>query len=274
MSNERFQKDYAKRLEIAENKTVPKITRYYLREYQKGIDNFINTGDTNYQSLFSFGIVKEIYQNLFTQVGLYFAKWYYQNYRKYLQKKSGVTTQTPIWTNYFTDYANRVAATNVALVTGTAKKTLVKLTKQLLSDPEFALLGADEKARILRGQFKKYSRVQAKRLVRTESNRIANFATEKAALDLFGNENLQKTWIHSLGPNERASHVALHLTSVDFDQPFMVGGEPMQRPGEGSAENIINCRCSINYEPKPVNDSNMLIGIGAAYLVGELVTED
>ena len=274
MSNDLFQKDYAKRLETVENKTAPKIAGYYLKQYNKGIDNFINTGETNYQYLFNFGTVKEIYQNLYTNVGLYFARWYYNNYKKYLNKTTGISKNIPIWTSYFTDYANKVAATNVSLVSGTAKKTLVKVTQRLMSDPELAMLGADQKARILKNQFKQYSKSQATRLVRTESNRIANFATEQSALSLFGQENLQKTWIHSLGPNERPSHVALHLTSVDFNQPFMVGGEPMQRPGEGSAENIINCRCSVNYEPKPIQDSDMLIGIGAAYLVGQLVGEN
>lgn len=246
---DKYKKAYEKNLTKAENKILPKIKRFYKQEYQKGVNNFIETNETNYQSLFQYSYIKEFYSELYKSIGLDMAKWYVNNYKKYLKKSDDIVTDVTLWVSIFNDYANRVAATNVVSVSGTAQKTLIKITQRILRDPELSMLGASEKARILMNQFNKYSSVQALRLVRTESNRIANFATQQSALSLFGKDNLQKTWLHSGGNNERPTHVAIDGFTIPYHQKFMVGGEPMERPGEGSAENIINCRCTINYEP-------------------------
>ena len=37
-------------------------------------------------------------------------------------------------------------------------------------------------------------------------------------------------------------HADAHNQTVDFEKSFEVGGELMQRPGEGSARNVVNCR--------------------------------
>lgn len=273
---DRYRNDYQNQLDIAERKIYPQIQRYYQREYYKGVDNFIQTGNTDYQSLFQYGLVKNIYTEMFASIGMRFAKWYYSKYEKYIVKKTASQTKLQIWESYFSTYAAKVAAVNVSLVSGTAKKTLIKLTQRLLSDPEFMMLGADQKARILRNQFKQYSKVQAERLVRTESNRIANFATQTSALDLFGEENLEKTWIHSMGLNERSWHAELNLKTIPYRDYFNVGGELMFRPGEGSAENIINCRCTINYQPKPipVQEQNILESIGVAVAIGSIIDQE
>ena len=273
---DRYREDYEKQLNIAERKINPQIQKYYQTEYFKGVDNFIQNGTTDYQSLFQYGLVKNIYTDMYKSIGLRFAKWYYNKYEKYIVKKNAPQTKLQIWESYFANYASEVAAVNVSLVSGTAKKTLIKLTQKLMSDPEFMMLGADQKARILRNQFKQYSRYQAKRLVRTESNRIANFATQTSALDLFGEENLEKTWIHSMGLNERSWHAALNFKTIPYREYFNVGGENMFRPGEGSAENIINCRCTINYQPKPIpiHEQNILESIGVAVAIGSIIDQE
>jgi hypothetical protein len=244
-----YRKAWLNKLKTAENKVLPKISNFYKSEYRKGIKNFIETGATNYQTLFQYGYVKKFYETMYADIGIDFAVWWSNSYLKYIKKADPIGSNKDIWVGIFTAYGNRVAATNVSLVSGTAKKTLESVIRNLFKDPDLALLGADEKARILTSKFDQYSFNQARRLVRTESNRIANYATQEAALTIFGKDNLQKTWIHSLGPNERPSHVALNDKTIPYDEPFMVGVEPMMRPGAGSAENVINCRCTINYEP-------------------------
>ena len=272
----RYRKDYENQLDISERKITPQIQQYYQREYFKGVDNFIQNGTTDYQSLFQYGIVKNIYTEMYKSIGIRFAKWYYDKYEKYIVKKTAPQTKLSIWESYFANYAAKVAAVNVSLVSGTAKKTLIKITQKLMRDPEFMMLGADQKARILRNQFKQYSKYQAKRLVRTESNRIANFATQTSALDLFGEENLEKTWIHSSSLNERSWHAALNFKTIPYREYFNVGVEKMFRPGEGSAENIINCRCTINYQPKPIpiHEQNILESIGVAVAIGSIIDQE
>ena len=78
------------------------------------------------------------------------AKWYARTFDKYIKKGVDSKEYVTQWQAAFGLYAKQVAATNVVLVSGTAKKTLIKITQRLFSDPEFMGLGYDAKARILK----------------------------------------------------------------------------------------------------------------------------
>lgn len=56
-----------------------------------------------------------------------------------------------------------------------------------------------------------------------------------------------KKWIISGLPNVRHAHQIADGQIVPINQPFLVGGENLQYPGDpaGSPENTINCRCII-----------------------------
>jgi len=269
----KWRDDYERQLQIAESQMAPKISRYYQREYNKGVANFIETGNTDYQSLFKFDFFKNIYIEIYANVSMRFANWYARNNEKY-SIKANPKQFTQNWRSAFNYYAGKVAATNVVLVSGTAKKTLISLTQRLYRDPNFVSLGANERARILRKQFKKYSNYQAIRLVRTESTRAANFGIEQSALSVYAGQKLKKQWITALDGREREWHAAAHNQIVDMDKPFIVGGEAMQRPGEGSARNVINCRCSMIPYPveEPANPlaSNNLNIVGGIIVANEL----
>mgnify|MGYP005999488603 CR=1 FL=1 len=58
MSINKWRNDYERQLQIAESQMAPKISRYYQGEYNKGVANFIETGNTDYQSLFKFDFFK------------------------------------------------------------------------------------------------------------------------------------------------------------------------------------------------------------------------
>ena len=73
------------------------------------------------------------------------------------QIKKSPREYTQSWKTAFSFYASQVAATNVTLVSGTAKKTLMNVIQKLYKDPDFVTLGANEKARILRKRFRIFS---------------------------------------------------------------------------------------------------------------------
>lgn len=56
-----------------------------------------------------------------------------------------------------------------------------------------------------------------------------------------------KIWVAVMDQNTRDSHAMTDGQEVPIDQPFDVGGESLDYPGDpaGSAENTINCRCTI-----------------------------
>jgi hypothetical protein len=218
-----------------------------------------------------------MYLELFQDTSMHFAKWYARTFDKLIKKGVNSKEYVTQWQAAFGLYAKQVAATNVVLVSGTAKKTLVKITQRLFSDPEFMTLGYDAKARILKKQFTKYSRYQAQRLVRTETTRAANYGVEQSALTVFPGENLIKEWSTSLDGRERDWHGVANGQKVKQQDSFIVGGEAIMRPGEGSGRNVINCRCSAIYYPdqsnQPSRSSNLLFNIGAGLAINELTKD-
>ena len=277
MSNVKWRDAFEKQRQITEKRNTSRFTKYYQSQYNKGVDNIIATGSTDYTSLFTISFFNRLYHELYDDTSMHFAKWYAKTFDKYLKK--GVSSKDYItqWQLAFGVYADRAAARNVTLVSGTAKKTLIKITQRLFRDPEFVALGADAKARILKRQFKKYSRYQALRLVRTETTRAANYGVEQSALSVFPGENLIKEWSTSIDGRERDWHAQANGQKVPNKDSFIVGGEAIMRPGEGSALNVVNCRCSAIYYPDRTNQynnsSSLLNVIGAGLAINELTRD-
>jgi uncharacterized protein with gpF-like domain len=250
LNKDKWQSDFEKQLDIAEKKQISIVKRYYKSEYNKGIDSFISEGQTNFQLLFDSKDLLKIYRELYSDIGMRFAKWYANNYQKYLTKNLD-PTQLDIWQNSFASFGSAVGAQRVTLVSGTAKNNLIRITQQLMSDPEFMTLGAVERGRILKNQFNTYSQYQSERLVRTEATAAANFATMESATTIFPKEQMQKEWIASFDDRTRSTHSEADGQIVMANDTFFVGGSQMMFPGDPSAPaaEVINCRCSIAYIP-------------------------
>jgi hypothetical protein len=207
---------------------------------------------------------------LYSDIGLQFAKWYARNFDKYIEKGVNPNQYVDQWQNSFASYGSAVGAQRVTLVSGTAKKTLVKITQQLLTDIDFQKLGIIEKGR-------------AERLVRTEATNAANFATTESAKTIFPAEQLMKEWIASFDDRTRTTHAEVDGNEVSANDTFMVGGAQMMFPGDPSApaSEVINCRCSVAYFPKAnaqatgeITDLNFGLGGGTTtgFGLGDVVS--
>jgi len=272
LNKDKWQSDFEKQLDIAEKKQISIVKRYYKSEYNKGINSFISEGQTNFQLLFDSKDLLKIYRELYSDIGMRFAKWYANNYQKYLTKNLD-PTQLDIWQNSFASFGSAVGAQRVTLVSGTAKNNLIRITQQLMSDPEFMTLGAVERGRILKNQFNSYSQYQSERLVRTEATAAANFATMESATTIFPKEQMQKEWIASFDDRTRSSHSEADGQIVMANDTFFVGGSQMMFPGDPSAPaaEVVNCRCSIAYIPiegaQTVSEiTNINLGVAAGGL--------
>ena len=272
LNKDKWQSDFEKQLDIAEKKQISIVKRYYKSEYNKGINSFISEGQTNFQLLFDTKDLLKIYRELYSDIGMRFAKWYANNYQKYFTKNLD-PTQLDIWQNSFASFGSAVGAQRVTLVSGTAKNNLIRITQQLMSDPEFMTLGAVERGRILKNQFNTYSQFQSERLVRTEATAAANFATMESATTIFPKEQMQKEWIASFDDRTRSTHSEADGQIVMANDTFFVGGSQMMFPGDPSAPaaEVINCRCSIAYIPiEGAQTVDQISGIGLGVAAGGL----
>jgi hypothetical protein len=264
---EDWQRSYERERDKTEKKNISKVRRFYNREYAKGIDQFINNNN-NIQllGLFKANDLSEIYNEVYVDTGLHFANWYARNFDKFATKGINPKQYQTEWQRKFAANAAAVAATNTPLVQGTARKTLIQVTTKLLRDPDFMRLGAREQARILRKQFDGYSRYQAERFVRTETTNISNQAVKDAALTVYDEDQLLKRWSVTLDGRERDAHRNMAGSDpIPFNEDFIVGGEPMDKPGDrtrASAKNTVNCRCTVVYIPKEDAETTGFTEIG------------
>ena len=258
--------EWEKNLDAAERYAAGQVRAFYNSQAAIALDIFKRKGTIgadDVQFLYNTGDFTKIYEGLYESIGLRFAKWYTQNFDKLIKKGVNPSSLVEPWRAQFKLMGTAVAAERVTLVQGTARQNLIDVTRRLFTDDVFINEGAEVRARMLREKFGQYSQYQAERLVRTEATHIANAATFAAAEDIFPGTDMQKEWISAADDRVRrfankdyADHVVMDGVVIDYDKPFEVptkrGVEFLMFPGatNGSAGNVINCRCSMAPFPK------------------------
>ena len=252
-----YQKDWLNQLDIAETKQDRKWSRYLVNESNAIIEEFLrnNKQIPDLQFRFKESDITTLYIELYQEVGNRFAKWYSQNFEKYITKNIA-EDYTDIWNEKFAYIGSQVAGERVVSVSVNRRKEFTRVLQRYMADPDFQSMNEAQAGRILRKKFKSMSVNNAKRIIRTESTNAANYATNQSAIDNFGKENLQKEWIATLDERVRIDHAQADGQIVDMDQNFLVGGEELAYPGDsrGSAFNVINCRCTNAPFPKELDD--------------------
>lgn len=103
------------------------------------------------------------------------------------------------------------------------------------------------------GEYENMDNARAMMISRTETATAENFGNLTTAK---GEGMQKKVWLASKDSRTRGSdahdefdHIHADGETVGIDEPFMATGEPLQYPGdpEGSAGNVINCRCALYY---------------------------
>lgn len=87
-------------------------------------------------------------------------------------------------------------------------------------------------------------------IARTETHGAAENTSFGAAGAVNRNQPLTKTWLATLDDRTRDTHADADGQTVAYDEPFDVGGDSLDYPGDpsGSAEEVVNCRCSVTYQ--------------------------
>lgn len=251
---QQFHRDWLKQLDIGEAQQDRKFTKYLKEQSNQIIAEFLPQKKIpNLQTYFKEGELTELYIELYQEIGMRFAKWYANNFQKYIQK--GIADQySDIWNEKFAYIGVQVAGERITSISGNRRKEFNRILKRYMADEQFQSMNEDQAGRILRKRFSGLSVSNAKRIVRTESVNAANYATNQSAIDVFGKNNLQKEWIATIDNRVRIEHIEANGQVVEMSENFMVGGEQLRYPGDssGSAWNVINCRCTNAPFPKDV----------------------
>lgn len=101
--------------------------------------------------------------------------------------------------------------------------------------------------------------VRAMTIARTEVVAAANAGNLTGQKALGEGGAPYKQWLATMGPRTRDSHADADGQVVAIDEPFTVGGEPLDYPGDpsGSAEEVVNCRCTMLFVEVPEGEQDM-----------------
>jgi SPP1 gp7 family putative phage head morphogenesis protein len=119
-------------------------------------------------------------------------------------------------------------------------ETTVNRIREQLSEGIQKGEGADDLASRVQEVFSVAKKSRTVVIARTETLRAANSAHALA----YQQAGVQKwEWLSVEDKNSRPHHAAASGQIREIGKPFDIGGELMVRPGEGSAANVVNCRC-------------------------------
>lgn len=145
------------------------------------------------------------------------------------------------------NYMLRHAVDRVSNIADNTKKTISKkILEGIMAGESNAVI-----AKALR-EIKGINKRRAKIIARTETHRALNTANQEISnrYQALTGEQHYKVWISSQDERTRTGifdHAKPHKQIVKSNESFRVSGENLRHPGDpqGSAGNVINCRCTV-----------------------------
>ncbi len=159
-------------------------------------------------------------------------------------------TKNDEFTNLYNFWASTRLFEHSQLIANTAANEVTEAVRKLLE--------VEAPLRDVEGAIRDYSslsKFQSTMIARTETHQAAMFAKRETAINIQNRTGVEmlKFWNPVEDGRTRPDHAAMNSRKgIGMDEKFMVGGEPMDRPGDSgaSASQIINCRCVLTVRPK------------------------
>lgn len=191
-------------------------------------------------------VKKELY-NIYRETGRLFYK---RNKKDLIDDLEDI-----IWDSYFESLLQGEVGSKITWITDYSKELLQNTARDVLKAGQEEGLGIMEMERMMREQltddFTRFARFRSLRIVQTEVMTASNYATYKSGVD--SGLNMMKEWVTApvgVAKTERHNDVpGLNGQRRRQDEPFNVGGVSMMYPGDGPADQVINCRCSLSWIP-------------------------
>ena len=156
--------------------------------------------------------------------------------------ESGETDQEYIQTQFYDKYLDIIAS--YMLIDTYIKQYAFGVTKQII-DATFERFSTEDKS-ITDDYY--LSNDRAMFISECEANSILNYRQYSKAVKA---GKTKKKWIDVGDKRERKTHLEVGGTTLPIDEPFSVGDSLLQFPKDvslgASADEVVNCRCSIQY---------------------------
>ena len=156
------------------------------------------------------------------------------------------------------DFMRRFAVTNLTGVLIDINKTSKDIIERIVSNGLRDGKGIPDIARGIEQSVAGIFTNRAKLIARTEMVKATNTAAMQSAAT--SDFMYEKKWVPATDNRTREDHLTMiNKPYIPFEQPFIVGGYEMDRPGDGTtapASQICNCRCKVVF--RIMRDANGL----------------
>ena len=164
--------------------------------------------------------------------------------------KAKAAADDALWLDELTAYAEERAGSNIVIVSGTLRETLINILRdEMLEEPA---LGIEKLTKVIYSKYKDLAKWQVRRIAQTEAMIAMADAADSAAKTL--DIGFTKQWCISGLGNTRDTHELMDGVEVDQYDPFVLPGGNLMYPHDtslgASAAEIINCACACIRRPK------------------------
>ena len=242
------------RKEIALANQLDALQRRYERRYEKQVYAALKKqlqpyldaikqapANINQFDLITPAPLADVLENLYVTAGVAYAEAMYNA----IQPPSKATKEQ--LRAGWRDFMRRFAVTNLTGVLLDINKTSKDIIERIVSNGLREGQGIPEIARSIEQSVAGIFTNRAKLIARTEMVKATNTAAMQSAAT--SDFMYEKKWVPATDNRTREDHLTmLNKPYIPFDQPFIVGGYEMDRPGDGTtapASQICNCRCKV-----------------------------
>lgn len=140
---------------------------------------------------------------------------------------------------------------------------IVSIARAAVSKATAEGWGVDKTVKEMMRSIQQRHEWKAMRIARTEIVSASNYGAYMGAAE--SGVETEKIWLATGYPGPsgymREDHLEMNERRVNIDEPFILpDGYEMPFPGEGPAHHVINCRCTVAFEPKGGGLTAQLLG--------------
>lgn len=229
-----------------ERKFIPKVLKALGEQYARAIAG-LEAGISNSDTLVTAEPIQRVFNDLYSETGVYFCKLTYRQVDK-LISKDRANDLTENWLSAMREYISTTGAEQITKITNTTKK----LIKRAIDAGTSQGWGTARIAQEIRANWKGISRSRALTISRTETLSASNYGSLAGAEYIQNNipcVEVEKQWLATPDTRTRDSHKKANGQRRKLNEPFNINGKEMQHPGDpkGGASEIIKCRCAMTY---------------------------
>lgn len=170
-----------------------------------------------------------------------------RDFSQYLLDQLGEKSRKASFSDLTTTFISRQSAYKAKILTTTTKEIISHTIRKGQEDG----LSVEAIAKNLVNNISDstISRGRAAIIARTETHMAAGYAMQAQAATI--GYPVTKTWVAVEDDRTRPTHSEVDGTTIGNDEYFDVGNDRLLYPGDpdGSPEEVINCRCTLVYEP-------------------------